>query len=95
MEYRLLENWILLDGTENVYYQEVIKSTEKQDFYVIKDNTVTVKESVTKRMLNELNRDGVENYPQMTITAYAVQRDSGIEAISTASKAWSLVSEQA
>ena len=42
MEYRLLENWILLDGTENVYYQEVIKSTEKQDFYVIKDNTVTV-----------------------------------------------------
>lgn len=94
MEYRLLENWILLDETENVYYQEVVKNTEKQEFYVIKDNTVTVKESVTKRMLNELNRDGVENYPQMTITAYAVQRDSNIEAISTAAKAWSLVEQE-
>ena len=95
MEYQLLENWILLDNTENVYYQEVAKNTEKQEFYVIKDNTVTVKETVTKRMLNELNRDGVENYPQLTITAYAVQRDSEIEAISTADKAWSLVTDQA
>lgn len=95
MEYQLLENWILLDGTENIYYQEVAKNKNKQEFYVLKNNEVIVKESVTKRMLNELNRDGVENYPQLIITAYAVQRDSNIEAISTAAKAWSLINDQA
>lgn len=95
MEYQVLENWILLEGTDNVYYQEVSQSDAKQEFYVLKDNSVLVKESVTKRMLNELDKNGVENYPQLNITAYAVQRDSSIEAISTAAKAWSLISEQA
>lgn len=95
MEFQVLENWILLEGTDNVYYQEVSQSDAKQEFYVLKDNSVLVKESVTKRMLNELDKNGVENYPQLNITAYAVQRDSSIEAISTAAKAWSLISEQA
>lgn len=95
MEFQVLENWILLEGTDNVYYQEVSQSDAKQEFYVLKDNSVLVKESVTKRMLNELDKNGVRNYPQLNITAYAVQRDSSIEAISTATKAWSLISEQA
>ena len=46
-------------------------------------------------MLNELDRSGTENFPKLNITAYAVQRDSTIDAISTAAKAWSLISEQA
>lgn len=95
MEFQVLENWILLEGTNNVYYQEVSQSDAKQEFYVLKDNSILVKESVTKRMLNELDKNGVKNYPQLNITAYAVQRDSSIEAISTATKAWSLISEQA
>lgn len=95
MEYQILENWLLLEGTDNVYYQEVSKATTKQEFYILKDNSISVKESVTKRMLNELDKDGIENYPKLNITAYAVQRDSELDAISTASNAWALINEQA
>lgn len=95
MEYQVLDTWKLLEGTENIYYQEVSKNEKKQEFYVIKDNLVKVKESVTKKMLNELNRGSADNYPQLTITAYAVQRDSNIDAINTAVKAWSLVNDKA
>lgn len=95
MTYELLSNWQLLPNTENVYYQEVTKNEAKQEFYVIKDNEVTVMESVTKRMLNELDRSGASNYPSLTITAYAVQRDSKIEAISTPESAWELINTQA
>lgn len=95
MEYQILENWLLLEGTDNVYYQEVSKSTTKQEFYILKDNSISVKESVTKKMLNELDKDGIDNYPKLNITAYAVQRDSELDAISTASNAWALINAQA
>lgn len=95
MTYELVENWILLEGTTNVYYQEVTKNKDKQEFYIIKNNEVTVKESVTKKMLNDLNRNNQENYPELSITAYAVQRDSEIDAINTAKKAWELIYKQA
>ena len=92
MTYELVEGWTLVEGTENVYVREVTKSETDQEFYVLKDNTVTVKESVTKQMLNDLDKDGTTNYPTLTFTAYAVQRDSNIEAIDTAVEAWSVVS---
>lgn len=95
MEYQILENWLLLEGTDNVYYQEVSKSTTKQEFYILKDNSISVKESVTKKMLNELDKEGIDNYPKLNITAYAVQRDSELDAISTASNAWTLINAQA
>ena len=94
MTYELLSNWQLLPNTENIYYQEVTKDNDKQEFYVIKGNEITVKEEVTKKMLNDLNQNGAENFPALTITAYAIQRDSEIESISTAEKAWTLISEQ-
>ena len=34
MEYQVLEGWSLLEGTNNVYYKEVSKSENKQEFYV-------------------------------------------------------------
>lgn len=95
MEYVILDEWILVEDTDNVYYQEVSKKEAKQEFSIIKDNTIIVKESVTKKMLNDLDKSGEENFPQLNITAYAVQRDNTIDAINTASKAWSLISEQA
>lgn len=95
MTYELVENWLLLEGTTNVYYQEVTKNKDKQEFYIIKNNEVTVKENVTKKMLNDLNRNNQETYPELSITAYAVQRDSEIDAINTAKKAWELIYKQA
>ena len=92
MKYELVEGWTLVEGTENVYVREVNFSEQDQEFYVLKDNTVTVLESVTKAMLNDLDKDGQTNYPTLSFTAYAVQRDSKIEAIDTAKEAWSIVS---
>ncbi len=84
MTYDIADGWILLDGEENVYYQEVTKLSEEQQFRVIKDNIVTVKEDVTKQMLNSLTE---ETFPTLTITAFAVQRAN----IESASDAWALV----
>ena len=90
MTYEIVEGWTLLEGTKNVYVREVTKSDKDQEFYVLKDNTVTVKESVTKQMLNDLDKDGQTNYPTLSFIAYAVQRDSKIAAIDTAKEAWSI-----
>ena len=54
------------------------------EFAVIKNNTVTVKGEVTKEMLNALDTNGLSNYPKLTITAYAVQRDSNIATVTDA-----------
>lgn len=94
MTYELVEGWTLVENTENVYYREVTKKDSDQEFYILKDNTVTVKESVTKKMLNELDSNGTTNYPTLTFTAYAVQRDSNIEAIDTAAEAWAIASSE-
>ena len=71
---------------------EELEIGEVREFYVLKDNTVTVKESVTKTMLNDLDKNGTTNYPTLTFTAYAVQRDSKIAAIDTAKEAWEIAS---
>lgn len=92
MTYELVEGWTLVEGTESVYVREVTKKDTDQEFYVLKDNMVIVKESVTKQMLNDLDKDGTTNYPTLSFIAYAVQRDSNIEAIDTAVEAWAIAS---
>lgn len=86
MEYEMADGWTALEGVDGVYYREVTKSDSDAEYTVIKDNAVTVKGDVTKEMLNALT-----DYPTLTVTAYAVQRDSDIEAIDTAVEAWDLV----
>lgn len=94
MTYEVAEGWTLLEGTTDVYYREVGVSDKDQEFTVLKDNKVKVKEDVTKAMLNELDKDGANNYPTLTITAYAVQRDSKIEAIDTPAEAWTIATAE-
>lgn len=100
LTYEIADGWNQLkDSNGNavvgVYYREVSKPETDTEFTVIKDNEVKVKESVTKEMLNALDADGAKNYPTLTITAYAVQRDANMEAIDTAYEAWQLVSKEA
>lgn len=86
--------WIALDETKypGVYYRQVAKSDEDKVFSVIQDNTVTVRDTVTKDMLNALDATpGAETYPTLTITAYAVQYNLELEPIDSAEKAWALV----
>lgn len=85
MTYEIEDGWTALDGVDGVYYRSVEKADTDAEFYVIKDNTVNVKGEVTKEMLNALDANGASDYPKLTVTAYAVQRDSNI---TTAADAW-------
>ena len=77
MEYTVADGWMPLEGTENVYFRLVMEDDVKDAdaaFEVIKDNKVTVREDVTKEMLNALDPEGEDaNYPTLTVSAYAVQ----------------------
>lgn len=85
MTYEMANGWTKLDNVDGVYYREVSKAAQDAEFTVIKGDTVTVKGEVTKEMLNALDANGASNYPKLTVTAYAVQRDSNI---ATAADAW-------
>ena len=107
MTYAIAEGWTLYDtGTtgsnidtvtnkDYVIYREVTALDKDQEFNVLKDNTVTVKNTVTKQMLNALdkNEDGSDKtesektYPTLTFTAYAVQKDG----FNTAALAWAKI----
>ena len=89
MTYEIAEGWIALDGVDGVYYREATKADADVDYTVIKDNTVNVKGEVTKEMLNALDANGASDYPTLTVTAYAVQRDKNI---TTAADAWAKIS---
>lgn len=88
MTYEIASGWTALDGVTGVYYRTVDKSASNAEFIVLKDNTVNVKGEVTKEMLNALDANGASNYPTLTVTAYAVQRDSNI---TTAADAWAKI----
>ncbi|MBR6563211.1 MAG: SipW-dependent-type signal peptide-containing protein [Clostridia bacterium] len=85
MEYTVSSEWTPLDGYVGVYYLESTKSDSDVEYYVLEDNKVKVKDEVTKEMLNALTEK-----PTLTFTAYAVQRDSDIDAIDTPAEAWAL-----
>lgn len=80
--------WTALNGVSGVYYRAVDSSDENQEFGILVGDKVKVKDSVTKEMLEKLDDS---NYPTLTFTGYAVQRDADIDAIDTAEEAWALV----
>ncbi len=82
------EVWTALNGVPGVYYRAVDSSEEAQEFGILAGDKVKVKDSVTKQMLESLNDT---NYPKLTFTGYAVQRDADIDAIDTAEEAWALI----
>ncbi len=88
LEYAMADDWLPLKGTTGVYYRAVGMSGEDQVFQVIKDDVIKMKESVTLGMLYGLTN---ADYPQLTINAYAIQRDSSITETATAERAWALL----
>lgn len=81
MTYETENGWTALTGETGVYYRTVGTAAADRGFAVLKDNKVTVKDGVTKQMLNALTAD---TYPTLTFTAYAVQQDN----ITDVSTAW-------
>lgn len=83
MQYEMAEGWTQLkdkDGNNiaNVFCRKVTASTADQVFGVLKNDQVTVKDSVTKAMMNGLTNT---TYPTLTFTAYASQlyKSAGVE----------------
>lgn len=81
MTYAIADGWTALAGVDGVYYRQVPATTADTTFAVLKDNTVSVKDTVTKEQLNALTAD---TYPTLTFQAYAVQSDN----VATAADAW-------
>lgn len=90
-DYVIADGWIQLtkvvDGVETnvdgVYYRTVTTEQMGTQIPVLKDNKVTVLESVTKTQMDNL-KNGTVDKPTLKITAYACQKDN----VSTAADAW-------
>lgn len=96
MTYKMAEGWTQLDGYDNIWYCAVNASDVKEDdavYQVLKNDQVQVKTTVTKEMFDALENEN--SLPTLTITAYAVQRDDGQSALSTAEKAWLAIPKEA
>ena len=94
MEYTVADGWTALSGVDGVYYQHITAedvATADKEITVIKNNTVTVKESVTKDQLNALDSGSSANYPTLTVAAYAVQYAGN----ATAADAWAKITANA
>lgn len=99
MTYAIATGWIQLqndstaENVPGVYYREVSANTADQSFYVLKDNKVSVKNTVTKDNFKDLTTtegdSTATNYPTLTFTAYAVQK----EGFATAYTAWQKASK--
>lgn len=85
--YTVDSGWTKLDKDENgnsitdlVYYRDVAASADDQSFSVLTGDQVTVKDSVTKTLMEQAKTSA----PTLTFTAYAVQKDN----VATAAAAW-------
>ena len=79
VDYVVADGWTKLQ--DGVYYREVSKSADDQAFHILKDDKVTVSNSLTKGELST-----VKTQPKLTLTVYAVQK-SGVD---SPAAAWAL-----
>lgn len=82
--YSIADGWTALAGQTGVYYREVGATTADTDFAVLKDNKVTVSDTLTKEDIKSITTN-----PTLTFTAYAVQKDG----FDTTAAAWAEASK--
>ena len=85
MSYQIADGWQLLDGYTDVYYREVPKTAEDTEYPLLKDNTVSVYDTVTEKMLATLS-----DKPTLEFKAYAIQR-AEFDSVKTA---WQTISKE-
>ena len=87
VNYDIADGWTKDDGTNNipanVYYREVAANDAAQEFPVLKDNKITVSDTLTKIEINEK----LTETPKLSITAYAIQKDG----MDDAAMAWAAI----
>lgn len=87
VKYEIADGWTKLESKDGVYYREVTKSdTEDQSYPVLKDNKVTVSNTLTKE-----NADAITGTPKLTVAVYAVQK----EGMGSAADAWATATAKA
>lgn len=81
--YSIDDSWTKGNGAipEGVYYREVKGVTADEVFPVLKDDKITVNNTLTKEEIQNITTQ-----PTLTFTAYAVQK----EGINTAADAWAV-----
>lgn len=88
-DYVVADDWTELEDDKDnnelttVYYREVAATTADTNFIVLKDNQVKVLSTVSKSMMDDIEKGEVAE-PTLTFTAYAVQMDN----ITTVGEAW-------
>lgn len=85
VNYDIADGWTKGDGTNipaNVYYREVAAKDADQEFPVLKDNKITVSDTLTK-----IDISRISTTPKLSITAYAIQKDG----MGTAAEAWTAI----
>lgn len=86
VNYDIADGWAKGDGTSipaNVYYRVVNADDANQEFPVLKDNEITVSDTLTKIDISGI----LTTTPKLSITAYAIQKDG----MGTAAKAWAAI----
>ena len=89
INYTIATGWTQLPGVSGVYYREVedlSASTTNKEYSVLTSDQVTVKDTVTKDMMDAITA-GTATDPTLTFKAYAVQK-AGFD---TAADAWAEV----
>lgn len=77
-----------------VFYKEVTTNDENQEFQVLKDDQLTVKESVTKEMMDAIDdTSNTTSEPTLTVKAYATQLYETNGKKMDVYTAWTVVSE--
>lgn len=85
VNYAIANGWTALKNQTDVYYREVAANDKAQEFPVLKDNTVTVRDTLTKDEVDQLKGKN----PTLTFKAYAVQKDG----IKDADAAWKQIAD--
>lgn len=92
VNYDIADGWTKGDGTNipaNVYYREVAAANDaNQEFPVLKDNKITVSDTLTKKDIKDIP---TTTTPKLSITAYAIQKDG----MATAAAAWAAINDAA
>ncbi len=86
VDYDIADGWTKGDGTgipANVYYRVVDANAADQEFPVLKDNKITVSDTLTKIDIKDI----LTTTPKLSITAYAIQKDG----MTGAAAAWAAI----
>lgn len=89
LTYEIADGWTLLK--DSVYYRIVDENEMGTAYSVLKDDQVTVKGTVTKEMMNQLNETSASE-PTLTVTAYASQYNKTATEAFDVNTAWNNIS---